>query len=154
MFHFIGSYSFNGDLYQRCKDKKNVIWWGRVDSSLIHAILQHIDMTLLLYRVSEYFEQLANSHKILEYLYSGKVTVATYTDEYKEKRDLLVMVDDSIDYIDKFDEVVNNLEYYNSKQMQEKRIAFAKEHSYEKQLEKIEKLIKQYTGKRLYHEAK
>ncbi len=143
-FHFIGSYSANGELFKACKNYKNSIWWGRVESSLIPAILEKADITLLCYKVEDYFEQLSNSHKILEYLYSGKVTVATYTDEYKDKRDLLVMVDDSKEYLQKFKEVIENLEYYNSKEKQELRKAFAKEHSYEKQIEKIFNLIKQF----------
>ena len=141
-FHFVGSYSQKGALYQICKEMKNIIWWGRVDSSLIPAILEQVDINLLVYRAEEYPEQLANSHKILEYLNSGKIIVATYTDEYKDKRHLLEMVNSSKDYIQKFDEVINNLEFYNSKEKHQERISFAKEHSYEKQLEKIISLIK------------
>jgi hypothetical protein len=142
LFHFIGSFSDDGALYKVCKDLKNVIWWGRVESKLIPTILENVDMTLLVYRVEEYPEQLANSHKILEYFYSGKVTVATYTDEYKDKRELLEMVDNSDDYIQKFKEVVDNLAFYNSKEKQQKRVDFAKENSYEKHLEKIISLVK------------
>lgn len=144
MFHFIGSYTAKTLLYIRCKKFNNVIWWGSVESSLIPTILKKIDINLLVYRSEEYMEQLANSHKILEYLYSGKVTVATYTDEYKDKRYLLEMVDDSSIFIDKFEDVVKNLDVYNSKEKQQQRIAFAKSNSYEKQLEKILKYLKQY----------
>jgi hypothetical protein len=87
---------------------------------------------------------LANSHKILEYLHSGKVTVATFTDEYKDKRELLEMVDNSNDYIEKFKEVVKNLEIYNAKEKQQQRIEFAKSHSYDNQLNKIVSLIKKH----------
>jgi len=148
-FHFIGSYSENGALFKLCKEINNIIWWERVESLLISKILEKIDISLLTYRVEEYREQLANSHKILEYLYSGKVTVATYTDEYKDKRELLEMVDNSSDYIEKFKEVVDNLEFYNSKEKQQARIEFSKNHSYDNQLEKIISLIKKYTSKGL-----
>lgn len=141
IFHFVGSYSQKGALYQICKDMNNVIWWGRVESALIPNVLEKIDINLLLYRAEEYREQLANPHKILEYLHSGKVTVATYTDEYKDKRHLLEMVDNSNAYIQKFEEVINNLDFYNSKERQQERISFAKSNSYKKQLEKIVSLI-------------
>jgi hypothetical protein len=94
--------------------------------------------------VEEYKEQLANSHKIMEYLASGKVTVATYTDEYKDKRELLEMVDSSDAYLERFDEVVKHLDVYNAKEKQKMRRDFAKEHSYEKQLEKIVSYLKEY----------
>jgi len=144
IFHFIGNYSKNGTLYEKCKNIKNIIWWGSVKSELIPIILDHTDITLLVYRAETYKKQLANSHKILEYLASGKVTISTYTDEYKDKRKLLEMVDNSEDFIDRFDEVANHLNIYNSKKKQSTRRVFAKEHSYEKQLEKIQYYLKQY----------
>lgn len=137
MFHFVGGYTSNGALYKMCKAMNNVVWWGKVESTLILSILEKIDVCLLVYRAEAYREQLANSHKIMEYLASGKVTVATYTDEYKDKRALLEMVDDSGEYVAKFDEVVAHLELYHAKEKQKQRVAFAKEHSYEKQLDKI-----------------
>ena len=145
-FHLIGNYSKDGVLYKLCKDMKNIVWWGRVESKLISTILEKIDISLLIYRVEEYQKQLANSHKILEYLYSGKVTIATYTDEYKDKRELLEMVDSSDNYEKKFEEVLHNLKFYNSKEKQEERVAFAEENSYRKQLEKITFLLKKETS--------
>ena len=141
-FHFVGSYSENGALYQTCKGLNNIQWWGRVESTLIPVILEKMNINLLAYRVEDYPEQLENSHKILEYLHSGKVTVATYTDEYKDKRYLLEMVNDSKAYVERFGEVVENLDVYNSSKKQQERIDFAGEHSYEKQLEKISKYIR------------
>ncbi|MDQ7085040.1 MAG: hypothetical protein Q9M36_08945 [Sulfurovum sp.] len=90
---------------------------------------------------------MSNPHKLMEYLSSGKVVVATYTDEYKDKRYLLEMLDNSKDYIQKFDEVVNNLAFHNSKEKQAQRIHFAKEHSYEKQILKIVEYLKRYNLK-------
>ncbi len=148
-FHFIGGYFDHNELFQKTKNFKNVIWWGKVDSSNLVNFLENADICLLAYKVSQYKEQLASPHKIMEYLSSGKVTVATYTDEYKDKRYLLEMVDDSKEYISKFEKVVNNLDFYNSKDKQKKRIAFAKEHSYDNQLQKISDLIQKHTSKRL-----
>ncbi len=55
----------------------NVKWWGRVDSGYITCILKQSDILLLTYKAEEYREQLASPHKLLEYLNSGRVTVAT-----------------------------------------------------------------------------
>lgn len=141
-FHFVGSYSKNEKIYSLCKEFKNIMWWGRVESTLIASILEKVDITVLTYIVNE---QNANSHKLLEYLYSGKVTVATYVDAYKDKRHLLEMTDEdkTDNYNELFKEVVENLDFYNATQKQEERIAFAKEHSYENQLNKIFSYIKE-----------
>jgi hypothetical protein len=145
-FHFVGSYSKNGKLYVACKGLKNIIWWGRVESKIIPYILEDCDVQLVVYKAESKYEveQLASPHKMMEYLASGKVTVATYTDEYKDKRNLLEMVDNSNEFESAFENVVNNLDNYNSEEKQAERIAFAKNNSYEKQLEKILKYLIQY----------
>jgi len=145
-FHLVGDYSQDKALFMACKKYSNIKWWGRQESSKIPAILALSDIQLLIYKNQnkEDAKQLASPHKMMEYLASGKVTVATYTDEYKDKRELLEMVDDSSDFLDKFDEVVNNLAFYNSEEKQKMRRDFAGEHSYEKQLAKIVRYLKQY----------
>lgn len=148
-FHFVGRYNKEKKLFKNCIDLENIVWWGKVESNLIPTILSYCDISLLLYKAKSQIEkeQLASPHKIMEYLASGNVIVSTYTDEYKDKRHLLEMVDTSADYIHKFKEVVDNLSFYNSKEKQKERMSFAKNNSYEKQLEKIFSLINQHTSK-------
>ncbi len=147
-FQFVGGYHENDPLYKTCKIVNNICWWGKVESELIPEILSFSDVVLVSYQ-TKYFIDQASPHKIMEYLASGKVIVSTYTDEYKDKRHLLEMVDDSKDYIKRFDKVINNLNFYNSKEKQQTRILFAKEHSYEKQLGKITALLKKHNLKGL-----
>lgn len=148
-FHLVGNYNTKKLLFKSCMDLKNIVWWGKVESNLIPSILSKCDIQLLLYKDNNQTEkeQLANPHKIMEYLASGKTIVATYTDEYKDKRYLLEMVNNSNEYIQKFEQVVNNLDFYNSNEKQQARIKFAKNNSYEKQLEKIFNYLKQYNFK-------
>jgi len=145
-FQFVGGYDISGKLYEACKKLANVVWWGKVESRVIPSILGYCDVQLVIYKAENEFdiEQLASPHKMMEYLSSGNVTVSTYTDEYKDKRHLLEMVNDSNEYVERFGEVVGNLEFYNSDEKKEARVAFAKDHSYEKQLEKIVSYLKQY----------
>jgi glycosyltransferase involved in cell wall biosynthesis len=145
-FHLVGDYSREKELYRRCKSYENVKWWGRIASDQIPIILKSVDILLVIYKAnnSEEMKQLASPHKMMEYLASGKVMVSTYTDEYKDKLELLEMVDNADDYLKKFDEVANNLAFHNSKEKQEKRTAFAKSHSYDRQLDKIVDYLKQY----------
>lgn len=146
IFHLVGKYAEDKLLFKTCKKFKNIKWWGRVESFKIPSVLAFSDIQLLMYKSDNIADtkQLASPHKMMEYLASRKVTVSTYTDEYKDKRELLEMVDDSSMFVDKFDEVVANLEYYNSQEKQEQRIHFALEHSYENQLKKIIVYLKQY----------
>ncbi len=144
IFHFVGSYSQTGELYRACSNAGNVIWWGRVESTLIPAILTQCDILLITYLAENFREQLASPHKMMEYLASGKIVVATYTDEYKDKRQLLEMVDDSRDYLKTFSRVVENLGEYNSLEKQEVRIEYAQQHSYDRQLDKIFALLKKH----------
>ncbi|MCK5536632.1 MAG: glycosyltransferase [Bacteroidales bacterium] len=147
-FHLVGSYSKKGKLFEACVGLENIVWWGRVESNVIPAILSKCDISLLIYKAENQYdkEQLASPHKMMEYLSSGKVTVATYTDEYKDKRYLLEMVNDSKEYEADFEKVVKNLDFYNSNEKQQHRIEFAQNNSYGKQLEKIVSLLKQNSG--------
>jgi len=142
-FQFVGGYDEKTPLYQSCHDAKNVTWWGKVDSELIPPILEASDVVMVCYQKRYYVDQ-SSPHKMMEYLASGKVIVATYTDEYKDKQNLLEMAYGSEAYRDVFEKVLGNLPFYNSPEKQEERIRFAKEHSYEKQLEKIIKHLKEY----------
>ncbi|MFK8013655.1 MAG: glycosyltransferase [Marinicellaceae bacterium] len=136
IFHFVGTCNKDEPLYLACTGLDNVKWWGRVDSSDIPSILNSVDVLLLTYQTAHYKDQ-SSPHKVMEYLASGKVTVATYTDEYKDKSELLEMVDKNSEYLSKFDTVINDLVNYNSTEKQKIRKTFANEHTYEKQLSKI-----------------
>jgi len=136
-FHFVGDYSAIGQLWRLCRAIPNITWWGKVDSSLIPAILLAADILLVTYKAERWRGQLASPHKFLEYLGSGKTIVATYTDEYKDKRHLLKMVDSRADYIGAFREVAGNLNEYNSPERMERRISFAMDNTYGKQVQRI-----------------
>lgn len=135
-FHLIGGHSIDNEIYRKNSTSDNVIWWGKVKSELILPILNRVDAVLVIYKNDSYMDQ-ASPHKIMEYLASGKVVIATYTDEYKDKSELLEMVEENGDYILNFDTVINNLTYQNSKKRQKLRTDFADNHTYEKQFAKI-----------------
>ena len=73
----------------------------------------------------------------MEYLGSGKVTLSTYSDEYKDKRHILEMTDSTDAFLEQFRKVVTELDIYNSEESQRKRIAFVLDHTYQNQLKKI-----------------
>lgn len=85
----------------------------------------------------------SNSHKILEYLSTGKIVLSNYISTYADK-DLLVMSsnDENDDMPNLFNKIKNNLNFYNSAELREKRIEFALDNTYEKQIQRIQKIIK------------
>lgn len=144
-FHLIGGFDRRSDCYQFLKNMNNVIWWGHVDSSAIPAILEQMDILLLCYS-QIYQEQVSNPHKLMEYLASGRTVVATYTDEYKQHQDLLVMSEagSNAGYPELFAKVLSQLSTLNSSQRMRARQAFAADHSYPRQLERIELLLRDH----------
>ena len=118
----------------------NTYFVGSVPHYQIPSLLQQADVLLLCYQ-EKHFIQAANSHKLLEYLASGKVVVATYTDEYIKQRELLAMSERNDDYPALFAEVINNLDKYDVQENQENRKQFALNNTYEKQLQRIESHI-------------
>lgn len=120
---------------------ENSFFLGSKTAEQVPNYLSLFDVQLLIYKAGKYRNQLASPHKVMEYLGSGKVIVSTYTDEYKDKRHLLEMVDDTKLYSTKFTEVINNLDFFNSIEKQNQRINFALDNTYKKQLERITKII-------------
>lgn len=141
-FHFIGGCSEDAPLRVHGRHLPNITWWGRQPSALLPSLLAEVDVVMCTYQAAHYRDQ-ASPHKFMEYLASGNTIVSTYTDEYKDKRDLLCMVDESRDYIPLFGEVVANLPVYNSPARRERRKAFAATHSYDAQLDRIADLVGQ-----------
>jgi glycosyltransferase involved in cell wall biosynthesis len=139
-FLFVGPYKQDGTTFQACKDFPNIQWAGKVPAERVPEYLSKADVFLVLY-AEPYQKDQSSPHKFMEYFASGKVIVATYTDEYKDKRELLAMSEKNEEYPALFAHVVANLPQYNNAAQQEARIAFARENSYSRQLDKINALL-------------
>ncbi|MFT6841466.1 MAG: hypothetical protein ACJASR_000227 [Psychroserpens sp.] len=122
---------------------ENVYYLGIVQSNKLLSYYKAADLLLLTYLNRKYPEQLANPHKLMGYLASGKATLATWTEDYSLsiKEDILYMAKTSDDYIKLFKEITSNLDHYNSNMNQKKRQLFAEANSYENQILRIEKLM-------------
>lgn len=145
LFHLIGGFDAQTQPYQRLSQAANVIWWGQIDSGAIPVILEQMDILLLCY--SQIFRgQVSNPHKLMEYLASGRTVVATYTEEYRQHQDLLVMSEPGSNaaYPELFDTVLSQLSVYNSSERMAARRAFAADHTYPRQVERIQALLLQH----------
>jgi hypothetical protein len=66
--------------------------------------------------------------------------LANRTQQY-DGLDLLEMVDSHDEYLHKLGEIASNPELFNSPELQAKRRIYADDHTYEKQIQKIEKIL-------------
>lgn len=139
-FHFAGGYNEQKPLRRNLREAANVVWWGRVDYRQIPSLLERMDILLVAYQRDRFRDQ-ASPHKLMEYLASGKVTVATYTDEYKDKRHLLEMTERDGDFKSLFARVVSRPRDFNQPEKQAQRRQFARDHTYSTQLMRIESLL-------------
>jgi hypothetical protein len=137
LFNLIGSYSPSGSTFRALADLANVTFSGKVESEKLSDYISQSDLLLLCYQADKWKEQLASPHKMMEYFASGNLIVATYTDEYKDKRDLLLMANNSEEFLAAFSKAVNNLKFYNSPEHRERRISFARENTYLQQINRI-----------------
>jgi hypothetical protein len=144
-FHLVGGHQSGNSLRQKLQNCPHVHWWGQVPSSLIPRILEHVDLQLVCYQVQHHDDQ-ASPHKFMEYLASGRTIVATYTAEYAAHSNLLAMSDagSNSGYLPLFQSVLTNLSQWNSPERMAARRAFAADHSYERQLQRIETHLQQF----------
>ncbi len=118
----------------------NVHYLGVLKADELASYYSLADILLIIYKADEYKDQLSNPHKMMEYLASGKMIVATYTDKFKKlvEEDLFLMSNKNEYFISLFNEAVNNLSYWNSEGKQKLRKLFALENTYDKQIDRIE----------------
>ena len=145
LFYFIGPYDLDAGT-EKMKETfqlSNTIFLGQINAKLIPSYLDQMDILLLAYKAEQYPKQLANPHKMLEYLGSGKPIVSTHTKEYEACK-LLSMSKNLADFYSIFASTINNLEEHSNSQIREARIALAKENQYEEQISRIESFINSY----------
>ena len=124
--------------------QRNVLFLGRIDASELPNHYEQADILLVAYQERFQKDQVSNTHKMMEYLGSGKVVVATHTHEYRQLSPLVVMSESNAAWPGRFKEVLENLQYFNSQELQTRRRHFARENSYERQIEKIEAVISRF----------
>ncbi len=148
-FHFIGpSTSSNlGNFIpqeifiNQLKRLSNVVLHGQMVPSEVSNQIQTYDLFLICYHTEAMGPIVSNSHKLLEFLSTGKVVVSSRISTYdKLAPPLFEMVSLREDLPKRFTEVINNLTHYNSTAFQEKRVDFAITNSYENHIREIELL--------------
>ncbi len=149
-FYFVGPYegsnlSHTGNEFDteitRLKNYTNVFLLGAKQSLEIPVFLSKMDMLWMCYKGAEKPAEMANPHKILEYLSTGKPIITHYIDEYKNHRDLILMSDSNEKFYEKFNELLNSIDDSSANDSIRRRKEFAFSNSYQNQLKKISKFI-------------
>lgn len=136
-FHFVGNYSEGEGLHGTLGRVSNTIFWGRYPSTTLPSFLVRADILLVAYRAGEQLEQLANPHKIMEYLAAGKCVLATRTLDYEELPGLIEMGQDRAEYFARFSEIAADPSAWNTPDSISRRQAFAADNTYARQLDRI-----------------
>lgn len=145
LFVFVGSEDgkldpMNEVFFNKTKSLDNVTFKGKLTPSEVSFELRLADFCLLAYQFDKFPFQLQNPHKIMQYLGSGKPVFASYTHEYKDT-DLIFMYNDVETIEERFNAFLNNENNHFSEESRQKRINFALDNTYPKQIERIAQII-------------
>ncbi|HEX7016449.1 MAG TPA: glycosyltransferase [Cyclobacteriaceae bacterium] len=141
-FYFVGPYSENRQV-DRLKRKQNTYFLGKLPAAQLGSFYREMDVLLLCYLADDYPDHLSNAHKMMEYLGSGKVVVATRTSEYEalKYRGLLVMSKRNSEFADKLSQVLQEIGKWNAPEKCELRMRWAQDNSYDRQIDRIEEAV-------------
>ena len=149
-FHFYGNHSTasnigtdsskaNLDYLEQIKNRSNSVFHGVLCKRELALELNQMDAFLICYDPKKGQSSGSNSHKILEFLSTGKVIFSSHF-SYYEGTDLFVMntsrVDNSL-LIKLFHDGIYSLNEINNSYRQDCRKSFSQENSYDQNLVKI-----------------
>ncbi|MES2628594.1 MAG: hypothetical protein V4616_06455 [Bacteroidota bacterium] len=155
-FHFWGAISFldnnvqnvaSPGVVERLRELANypnVVMHGPKSPNELAAAINTMDAFLVCYDIKEDPNGGANSHKILEYLSTGKVIISSKVADYAGSGLFPMLEDDETGkLVSLFDQVVNHPEEYNSAELQQQRIRFALSNTYSNNILKIREKLNQ-----------
>lgn len=142
-FYFIGPYQPESEIAARLSLLSNVTLTGRIASEQLPAWFEQMSLFLMCYDGSAVAVN-SNHHKILEFLSTGKPVVINYTDEYKDRRDLVIMSNRNDELPSLFKEVCANIAHYSLPELSAMRIQYAASNSYALQTQRIDELLEPF----------
>jgi hypothetical protein len=139
-FYFAG-YCKNEETLEWLENTSNVSYLGILGQPQLKSFYDQMAILMITYQADLYQEQLANPHKFLEYLGTGKPIVATYTAQYHDMSGLCYMSLKNDQWLDIFDFVQSQLGECNQQNLIQMRKSMAFANTYKKQLDRIENLL-------------
>ena len=129
------------------KARKQVILHGPVSPEQLAIALTGMDLFLICYDVEKDQSKGTNYHKILEYLATGRITVANNITTYSNRPDLVQMVESRTSneaLPGLFRHVSGHINEFNNPAAMEVRKSFARGNLYEAKVQRIEDIIAQF----------
>ncbi|GAB3330190.1 hypothetical protein GCM10027429_07080 [Marivirga atlantica] len=125
------------------ESKANFFYIGKLPSNRLTNFYMLTDILIITYRYQEFPEQLANPHKMMGYLGSGKMIISTWSEEYSELNEerLILMAQDKDIYTQYFGNVIDNMNLWSSNELTNRRKEYALNNTYSNQIKRVEKLI-------------
>lgn len=147
-FQLFGSTNYDkknpvhNDWYRFLQEAENVTVFGFSEPPALAAHLNNADICLMCYKPDFKNYHGENSHKIFEYLSTGRVIVSTHISLYAGN-DLLNMTDSGKDedLPGLFAETIRQIDHYNSDELAKRRMDLAIHNTYAKQIERMEGII-------------
>lgn len=122
---------------------ENVFFHSVMKKEALYKAMESFDIFFTCYDWVNNPVRISNSHKLLEYLFTGKVTITNYFSSYEGiSEEILIMLKSNEDIARKINEVSLNLDFYNSKFNIAKRKEYALQFTYAKNLKQIENEIR------------
>lgn len=123
--------------------QSNVHMYGLQPHEAILPVMKDLDGFFWCYDNDRDPNKGSNSHKIMEYLSTGKVVISTFISTYvsQESEQLILMNRTREDFLKCFRKVVTDIDHYNSVPLMQARIRLALANTYASQIQTIEELL-------------
>lgn len=117
----------------------NVVLKGLTPPQQLAIEIQAMDAFMVCYDLDKDNNKGGSSHKIMEYLSTGKVVISNFAPNYQNQGEMLMMVKEphNQNLPALFRKVMDNLAYYNDEAHQSQRIAFSLDNTYANQAKKV-----------------
>jgi hypothetical protein len=122
------------------RSQPNVVLHGVQKPAMLAQQLGGVDLLLMCYAVATDPNRGCNSHKLLEYMSTGRAIVSNHVSDYADRPGLIEMpvANAQPQAITKlFDAVVQNIQLHNGDEPRQRRLQYALDNSYSRQIERI-----------------
>jgi hypothetical protein len=135
----ISAQEFDAATAQKVIQLDNVKHLGPLAPEAYHNEIEQLDGFIVCYDSDPI--SISNSHKILEYLSTGKVIFSGPIDEYLRYPELVISASKIESLPTLFSKEIIRIDSHNTIVSQQKRIAYAQNNTYSKQVKRIEQIL-------------
>lgn len=140
---FGDSRGLDADVLDQLRKLPNVRFHGEIPADQIAIQLARMDVLLIAYDTVRFPRETVNSHKVLEYLYSGRVILAPHMADLVDIAHLMVMLAPGRSIADQIGLLLGDLEQLNSRERMWERREYAVSMTYDHHLELIARSLRQ-----------